>query len=65
MPRAIPTVQRRLLGYPEVATYLGISVRAAKELAHEGKLLKVLIGHRVLFDVVDVDHFIEQIKRAS
>ena len=65
MSRAIPTVQRRLLGYPEVAAYLSISLRAAKELAATGQLPKVLIGHRVLFDVIDVDLFIERTKRAS
>lgn len=65
MSRALPTVQRRLLDYPGVAAYLSISLRSAKQLAHDGKLQKVLIGNRVLFDVQDVDVFIEQTKRAS
>lgn len=63
MARAISTVQRRLLGYPETATYLGISIRAAKQLASEGRLPKVLIGHRVLFDVDDLDLFVDRLKR--
>lgn len=65
MSRAIPTIQRRLLGYPELAAYLGISLRAAKGLASDGAIQKVLIGHRVLFDMVDVDSFIDRTKRAS
>lgn len=65
MARAVPTIERRLLGYPQVAIYLGISVRSAKDLAATGKLTKVLIGHRVLFDREDIDAYIERVKRAS
>ncbi len=65
MSRALPTIQRRLLDYPGLAAYLSISVRAAKYLAADGAIQKVLIGHRVLFDVVDVDAYIERTKRAS
>lgn len=55
----------RLLNYSNLAAYLGISLRAAKELAAEGHIAKVPIGHRVLFDREDVDRYIERIKRAS
>lgn len=65
MSRALPTVQRRLLDYPGLAAYLSISLRSAKQLAHDGKIPKVLIGSRVLFDVDDVNVFVEKTKRAS
>lgn len=56
---------RRLLPYQGVATYLGISLRAAKELAHDGHISKIHIGARVLFDIRDLDDFIDRAKRAS
>lgn len=65
MSRALPTVERRMLDYKNAAIYLGISLRGMKELASKGKIPKVLIGHRVLFDRDDLDAFIEKIKRSA
>lgn len=66
MTRALPRdAERRLLDYAHTAAYLGISLRAAHLLAAEGHIPKVPIGHRVLFDKVDLDAYIERIKRAS
>lgn len=65
MTRALPPIQRRLLPYRDAATYLGISLRAMKQLAADGHINKTPIGHRVLFDVRDIDEYIERIKRAS
>lgn len=65
MSRALPTIERRLLDYTKAAAYLSISLRSMKQLAADGKVPKVLIGHRVLFDKDDLDAFIEKIKRAS
>lgn len=65
MSRAIPTLERRLLDYKSAAAYLSISLRGMKGLAADGKIRKVLIGHRVLFDKDDLDAFIDKIKRAS
>jgi excisionase family DNA binding protein len=65
MSRALPTIERRLLGYPLVAAYLGISLRGAKQLAADGEIRKILIGHRVLFDVRDLDSYIDRVKAAS
>lgn len=53
---------KRMLNYSELAYYLGISERGAKQLAADGEIRKVLIGSRVLFDVQDVDAFIDRIK---
>lgn len=58
-------IQRRLLDYAGVATYLSVSRRQAEELAAGGEIPKVKIGHRVLFDVADVDAYIERIKRSA
>jgi len=65
MTRALPTFERRLLPYAGLATYLGVSLRSAKQLAHDGDVPKVQIGSRVLFDVRDIDAYIERVKRAS
>lgn len=56
--------ERRLLDYTRLAAYLGISIRSAKQLAADGQIRKVPIGHRVLFDKTDVDTYIERIKRS-
>ena len=65
MSRAIPTVERRMLDYKNAAAYLSISLRGMKQLAADGKVPKVLIGHRVLFDKDDLDAFIDRIKRSA
>ncbi len=58
--------ERRLLDYSRAAAYLGISLRSMKELGGQnGKIPRVEIGHRVLFDRSDLDTFIEKTKRAS
>lgn len=56
---------KRLLNYGELAHYLGVSLRQAKYLAAEGVIRKTEIGHRVLFDVQDVDAYIERLKRTA
>lgn len=65
MTRALPPIERRLLSYDAARTYLGISLRAMKQLAADGEIRKTLIGHRVLFDVRDIDEFVERAKAAS
>ena len=59
-------LERRLLNYERAAAYLGISVRAMKELGGpQGQILQVKLGGRVLFDKTDLDAHIERVKRAS
>lgn len=58
-------LERRLLNYKRSAAYLGISERAVKELASLGKIPKTPIGHRVLFDVRDLDAFIDRAKASA
>lgn len=65
MTTPLPPVQRRLLPYKDAALYLGISLRSMKQLAADEQIRKTPIGHRVLFDVRDIDDYIERVKRAS
>lgn len=61
-----PDAERRLLDYGRAAAYLSISLRAMKELGGpNGQILRVEIGGRVLFDKVDLDAYIERIKREA
>lgn len=64
MSTAAP-VERRMLNYERAAAYLGISVRAVKQLAADDQIVKTPIGHRVLFDKADLDAFIERVKRSA
>ena len=59
----VTNLERRLLNYDAAKTYLGISLRQMKNLAAAGEIRKTQIGARVLFDVYDLDAFIERIKR--
>lgn len=61
-----PTIQRRLLDYHHLAAYLSVSLRTAKDLGGpNGQIPRVQIGHKVLFDVADVDAYIERVKRSA
>jgi excisionase family DNA binding protein len=53
---------RRLLPYAAAATYLGVSVRAMNNLAADGRIPKVTVGARVLFDKDDLAAFVDQIR---
>jgi len=64
--KALPQVERRLLNYKSAAVYLCISERAMKDLGGPGgQILQVKIGHRVLFDLVDLDAYIDKLKRSA
>lgn len=67
MTRPLPQdAERRLLNYDRAAAYLGISLRAMKDIGGpRGQILQVKIGERVLFDKADLDAYIERVKRAS
>lgn len=57
-----PQQQRRLLSYAEAADYLSVSRRTVTSLATAGELPRVNIGHRVLFDVTDLDAYVQRLK---
>ena len=56
---------KRLLDYEGVAHYLSVGRSKIFELVETGAFPKVKIGGRVLFDVADVDAYIERIKRSA
>lgn len=58
-------ITRRLLDYAGLSTYLSVSRRQAEKLAADGDIPKVQIGARVLFDVADIDAYVERIKRSA
>ena len=57
--------QKRLIGVREAATYLGIQRSTLYTWAERGKITSVKIGARLLFDLQDLDQFIEASKRYS
>lgn len=57
-----PGAPRRLLTLPEAAAYLAISPWTVRELQWKGKLPRVDLGRKLLFDQVDLDALIERQK---
>ena len=57
-----PTAPRRLLSLNDTAAYLGVSPWTVRELQWKGKLPRVRISHRLLFDRGDLDRLIEREK---
>ena len=60
-------VNRRLLRTREAAMYLGLSAWQLRHLTQDGVIPVVQLGDRspFLFDLKDLDRFIEQHKKAS
>ena len=50
---------RRLLNLNETASYLGISPWSVRDLQWKGKLRRVALSRKLLFDRADVDRLIE------
>jgi len=53
---------RRLLDYMQTASYLGVSTKAVRNLVLAKELKCVRIGGRVMFDLRDLDTFIDEAK---
>jgi len=53
---------KRLLSEKETAVYLGRSVWSIREMRYAGKLPFVKDGKRVLFDILDLDSWIDKSK---
>lgn len=60
--RPVTDGPRRLFSRAAAAAYLGISPRQLDYCRSQGELPAVVIGGRVLFDVADLDAFIERRK---
>lgn len=55
-------LQKRLYSVPEAARYLGRSPWAVREMFYAGKIPCVRDGKRMLFDVFDLDAWVEKNK---
>lgn len=53
---------KRLLSEKETAVYLGRSVWSIREMRYAGKLPFVKDGKRVLFDILDLNSWIDKSK---
>lgn len=55
--------ERRLLGLTETATYLGVSPWTVRSLQWQGRLPRVDLGRRLLFDLRDLDALVDTAKQ--
>jgi len=55
--------QKRLLAVKEAANYLSISRTKLYEWSQQGKIPSVRIDKKRLFDVVELDEFVDRLKR--
>jgi excisionase family DNA binding protein len=55
----------RLLGVAAAAAYLGATVWAIRKLQWERALPSIRIGQRLLFDIADLDAFVERSKESA
>lgn len=62
---ALSPIERRMFPRKDAAYYLGISLRALDQLASDGEVLKTRIAGRVVYDRVDLDAYVERIKRSA
>lgn len=53
---------RRLLTLPETAAYLGVSPWTVRELQWKGRLPRVALSRKLLFDRADIDKLIDATK---
>lgn len=56
---------KRLFSVEDAAHYLSISKRSMWTLIKDGQVLKTNIGSRTLVDRVDLDDYIERLKRSA
>ena len=56
-------MKRRYVSIMEVSVYTSIPVKTLYEWASIGKIPSIKAGSRVLFDLQDVDMFMESLKR--
>jgi excisionase family DNA binding protein len=57
--------QPRLLTVKDAARYLSTTVWQMRTLVWEKKVPHVKLGHRILFDIVDLDALVIEMKRVA
>jgi excisionase family DNA binding protein len=55
-------LKKRIFSEEEAAIYLGRTVNAIREMRYDGKLIFFRDGRRILYDIIDLDKWIEQAK---
>jgi excisionase family DNA binding protein len=61
----VSAVQPRMFGVKDAAVYLGTTVWQVRTLVWSKRLAALRLGHRQVFDRVELDAFVERLKRAS
>ena len=56
-------MQKRLLNVNEAAEYIGSTSGSIYQKVHNGKIPFIKIGRSVRFDIIELDEFIEQMKK--
>lgn len=59
------TLAPRMLAAPAAAAYLGIGTFAMRHLHWDGKVRGIFIGRKLLFDLRDLDKYVDQLKKAA
>ena len=57
-----PQIAPRMLRCSDAAAYLGIGVQAMRHLHWQGKLRGVMIGRKMLWDVQDLNKYVDALK---
>ena len=60
-----PVIQPRLLNAEQAGQYIGRSAQRVRQMHDDGLFPKASSDHRLLFDIHDLDEFIEREKDAS
>jgi excisionase family DNA binding protein len=60
-----PLAQPRLLDIKGAAAYLSTTVWCMRSLVWDKKLPAIRLGKRLLFDIADLDRFVDGLKKAS
>ena len=61
----VSSVQPRMFSVKDAAVYLGTTVWQVRTLVWSKRLAALRLGHRQVFDRVELDAFVERLKRAS
>jgi excisionase family DNA binding protein len=65
IPTAIAAPRARCLTVEGAAEYLGAHVHAIRTLVWENKVAHFRLGHRILFDIADLDRYVDNQKSAA
>lgn len=61
----VPATAPRSLNVEQAAAYLGAHVHAIRRLVWDKKVAYYRLGHRILFDISDLDRYVDNQKSAT